>query len=67
MGKKDSFTKILLSQNDVFADIFNFLLFDGKNIIPEDSLTEMDTCAVTFISDDFANTYPIQKSRDVLR
>ena len=67
MGKKDSFTKILLSQNDVFADIFNFLLFDGKNIIPEDSLTEMDTCAVTFISDDFANTYPIQKSRDVLK
>ena len=37
MGEKDSTEKILFEFEDVFADIVNVLLLDGKNIIlPEE-------------------------------
>lgn len=38
MGQKDIAEKILADYNDVFADIVNVLLFEGKQIIKEDSL-----------------------------
>ena len=37
IGKKDILTKQYLSRNDIFADAFNYYLFDGKQVIcPED-------------------------------
>lgn len=38
MGQKDIAEKMLADYNDVFADIVNVLLFDGKQVIKEDSL-----------------------------
>lgn len=38
MGNKDTSEKMLEDFNDVFADIINVLLFDGKQIIHEDEL-----------------------------
>lgn len=38
MGEKDTSEKMLADYNDVFADIVNVLLFDGKRIIDQDSL-----------------------------
>ena len=38
MGTKDSTQKRLEDFNDVFADIVNVLLFDGKQIVKEDEL-----------------------------
>ncbi len=40
MGEKDIIQKTLESYNDVFADIVNVLLFNGKRVITEDSLTD---------------------------
>ena len=39
MGEKDIVEKTLESYNDVFADIFNVLLFNGEEIIKENELT----------------------------
>ena len=39
MGEKDIIEKTLESYNDVFADIFNVLLFNGEEVIKEDDLT----------------------------
>ena len=39
MGEKDITEKTLESFNDVFADIINVLLFHGKRVVTEDSLT----------------------------
>ena len=33
MGQKDVTEKLLEDYNDVFADILNVLLFDGKQVI----------------------------------
>ncbi|MBO5237912.1 MAG: Rpn family recombination-promoting nuclease/putative transposase [Lachnospiraceae bacterium] len=38
MGQKDITEKMLADYNDVFADIVNVLLFDGKQVIGADSL-----------------------------
>ena len=40
MGQKDMAEKLLADYNDVFADIVNVLLFDGRNEISEDDLIE---------------------------
>lgn len=40
MGQKDISQKILLSYNDVFADVVNVLLFHGENVISEEELED---------------------------
>ncbi len=39
MGEKDITEKLLEEHNDVFADIVNVLLFDGKKVVKEESLS----------------------------
>ena len=41
MNNKDKAEKLLEDYNDVFADIVNTLLFDGVNVIKEDSLEDI--------------------------
>ena len=36
MGQKDMAEKLLADYNDVFADIVNVLLFDGRDEVSED-------------------------------
>ena len=43
MAEKDLVQKTLESYNDVFADIVNTVLFDGTQVIAEDSLTDAQT------------------------
>ena len=33
MGQADSATKMFLRDNEVFADAFNYLIYDGKPVI----------------------------------
>lgn len=40
MGEKDVTQKTLEGYNDVFADIINVLLFDGKEVVKEDELSD---------------------------
>ena len=40
MGIKDTVEKTLESYNDVFADIVNVLLFNGRQLVSEDSLSD---------------------------
>ncbi|MBQ7266234.1 MAG: hypothetical protein IJS61_09060 [Firmicutes bacterium] len=66
MGIIDAESKLYFSKNLIFADMFNFKLYNGKNIIKADELRELDT---TEISVPYGNgtRVPIQKSRDVLK
>ena len=43
MQGKDITEKMLEKYNDVFADILNVLLFDGKDVVEEDSLIDTPT------------------------
>lgn len=45
MAEKDISEKILESYNDVFADIVNVLLFDGRIVIRPEELADQNTRA----------------------
>ena len=59
--KKDNILKDYMSKNDIFADIVNYYLYDGKDVVKESDLKELDT---TFVND---NDEIFEKTRDLLK
>ena len=53
MPQSDVFTKNYISQNDVFADVFNFFIYGGRRVIKPESLKDENTeeSAVLFFDD----------------
>lgn len=66
MGLLDTEGKKYLSNNTIFADAFNFLLYDGEEIIKADKLEELDTTQITVPYGNNARI-PVQKYRDLLK
>ena len=66
MGKKDVLTKMYLGQNEIFADAFNYYLFDGKPLIKPSDLSEKDITELSAIYKT-GKLFASQKFRDVLR
>ena len=67
MGKFDILCKKYMSNNEIFADAFNYLLYDGKQKIKPEDLKPLDT---SFISVEINNTNvssAVQKNRDVFK
>ena len=66
MGVIDTEGKAYLSNNKFFADAFNFLLYDGEEVIKPEKLKELDTTELTIPYGNNARV-PVQKYRDLLR
>ena len=62
MSEKDIGEKTLEAYNDVFADIVNVLLFDGKPLVKEDALTDA-SCLSQYKADDRLH----EQERDVAK
>ena len=43
MRQADTLTKEYLSNNEIFADVFNYLIYDGQQRILPENLIERDT------------------------
>ena len=71
MGVADAVTKQYMKENTVFADAFNFLLYNGENVIQPQTLRELDTAEVVipFTVDDKGKkqAQAVQKYRDILK
>lgn len=71
MGMADAVTKQYMKENTVFADAFNFLLYNGENVIQSQTLRELDTAEVVipFTVDDKGKkqAQAVQKYRDILK
>ena len=71
MGMADAVTKQYMKENTVFADAFNFLLYNGENVIQPQTLRELDTAEVVipFTVDDKGKKQEqaVQKYRDILK
>ena len=39
---KDGITKKYLGKNDIFADVFNYFLYDGRSVIDKDKLVDIE-------------------------
>lgn len=68
MGVKDTVTNKYMRQNHVFADAFNYFVYDGEQMIDPDSLEELDTreIEVPYGGADGAEQ-PVQRIRDVIK
>lgn len=71
MGMADAVTKEYMRGNKVFADAFNYFIYDGEQVVKPALLQELDTTeiAVPFALDEKENTTEeaVQKYRDVLK
>lgn len=50
VGAQDAIGKRYMSDNTIFADAFNFLIYDGEPVIMPDELTEVDTTEIALPS-----------------
>ena len=65
--KKDTITRDYMSDNEVFADVFNQFLFHGEIVLTSDTLTPVDTSAFTVLYGETGTDTSIQRFRDVLK
>ncbi|MBD5460836.1 MAG: hypothetical protein HDR26_07835 [Lachnospiraceae bacterium] len=57
-----------MGQNEIFADVFNYFIYNGEQVIDPDSLEELDTLEVDvpYGGEDGAQQ-PVQRTRDVIK
>ncbi len=67
MGRIDAKTKEYVRRPEVFADLFNHLMYDGKQIVKPERLVELDPTNLAVLKDSDGKEYTIQKYRDVLK
>ena len=69
MGVADKETKAYMRENEIFADSFNFFLYDGAQKIQPGRLRELDTTELIQLpgTDEKQLSEVIQKYRDVLK
>lgn len=67
MGTKDSKAKEYISDNARFADLCNYVLYDGKGVIKPENLKEQDTTEVMSMFGIDQKTSTVQKLRDVFK
>ena len=64
MGTKDTITKDYMADNRIFVDVFNHMLYKGKNVIDPDTLHPLDTTALAVPYGSGTSEVPVQKFRD---
>ena len=66
MSTKDTLAKDYMSNNERFADLFNFLLFNGEKVIKAEDLTVQDPTEVISLGEG-AGLLQEQRPRDLLK
>ena len=67
MGKVDAATKKYLMQSSVFADIFNFYLYEGQQVIHPGQLRELDPAEISMPYEADRKGEPVQRYRDLFK
>ena len=67
MGKFDVLCKKYMSNNEVFADAFNYLLYGGKKKIKPEDLKPLDTSSISIEIKNTKVSNAVQKNRDVFK
>ena len=67
MGRKDVITKEYMEDTEVFADVFNHMIYKGEKVIDPKNLKEMDTANVIIPYGANGAEVPYQKYRDVFK
>jgi hypothetical protein len=62
--KTDTITKDYISDAAVFADVFNYYIHDGKQVIKPEQLEERDPTEIALPYGADGTTVPVQRFRD---
>lgn len=62
--KTDTITKDYISDAAVFADVFNYYIHDGKQVIKPEQLEERDPIEIALPYGADGTTVPVQRFRD---
>ncbi len=63
--KADTITKDYMSDTAIFADVFNYYIYGGEQIIQAEQLIERDSTKITLPYGADGAVVPVQKFRDV--
>lgn len=68
MGQPDTVTKTFMQNPEVFAEVFNYFIYKGEQVIKPENLQELDSTEIIdpFGKDDGVEP-AVQKFRDVLK
>ena len=66
MGKLDTLTKEYMSQCENFADVFNYFIFEGRQVLKPEALRELDSTEIGLIFNALSDEL-VQKFRDALK
>ena len=66
VGSADASARDLLRQDVYFADVFNYLVYGGDEVVRPEGLRELDTASLVMPFGDGAR-YAVQRYRDVLK
>ena len=67
MSDKDAISKEFMQNPVIFADLFNFKIYGGRQVIKPENLTPLDTTAIAIPYGSDGKPFPIQKYRDLLK
>lgn len=67
MGIQNTVTKNYMSRNDIFAELFNYYVFHGRQILKPEDLREADTAENVILTDNNGQSISIEKYRDILK
>ena len=67
MGNKNIVTKQYISDNEKFADIFNYYIYHGKSVIKSETLQEKDPTELVATFTNGNNVFAKEKLRDVFK
>ena len=67
MGKQDIITKDYLNDPRIFADAFNFYLYNGEPVINPQNLKPLDSSLTAIPYGDRKHPVTLQKNRDVIK
>ena len=66
-SNKDTLAKKFMENANIFADAFNFLIYNGEKVIKPEELTALDTTEITMPYGTDSADAPVQKFRDVFK
>ncbi len=67
MGKPDRATKVFIKDPRTFADVFNYLVYDGEEVIKPENLQELDSAEVLAEFGKEGDVDTSERFRDVLK
>lgn len=67
MGKPDTATREYINDAEIFADVFNYFIYDGRKVVRPEGLEKLDASTLLTVFGKSGDEETIQRYRDALK